>query len=790
MSGAPNAEVNADSHSVAGGWRVLTVAAILILAALGAYWNSFNVPFLLDDGVSIGDNSSIRHLERITDVLNPPPTALTTARPLLNLTYAVNYAGGGLSVRGYHAVNLFIHICAGLTLFGIVRRTLLLPGLRAALTPHPSDMGGTPMPRGTGVPPVGLGCGTNAPLRRRFGEAALPLAACVALLWTLHPLQTESVTYISQRAESLMGLFYLVTLYGFIRSVSSVAGVGRGRRTPPLQASILSAGFGDPALQQSAFGGSNLWLGLSVLACFCGMATKQVMVTAPVLVLLYDRAFVSGSFRSALTNRRWYYANLAATWLLLGYLVHHSSLAVASVGFQVGVNWQTYALTELGVVAKYLKLAFWPHPLVFDYGTEIFVTGPLAAAPDALIIAAILIGVAIAWRRWPMAGFLGAWFFLILAPTSTVVPIAEQPMAESRVYLPLAGMIVLVTLLSYAFGHRKAFVVLGFIAVGLGVLTVRRNYDYRSELIIWEDTLAKHPNSSRGHSNLGMAFAKIPGQLPAAIAHYEEAMRIKPTYVDTLNNLANALAKMPGRSADAIAHYETAVRLQPDLAITHYNLAVALAQLPGRMPDAIAQYEEALRLKPTYAEAHTNLASALAEMPGRLADAIAHYAEALRLQPGLAEAHYNFAVTLARIPGRTPDAVAHYEEAIRLAPGLVEAHNNLATVLAEMPGRLPDAIAHYETALRLKPDNAEAQSNLGITLARIPERLSGAVTHCEEAVRLKPDSVDARTNLAMVYAEIGRLEAAIEQLEIAARLNPASTAIRDNLEKLKAMRQQ
>jgi len=156
------------------------------------------------------------------------------------------------------------------------------------------------------------------------------------------------------------------------------------------------------------------WLILSVTACFCGMATKQVMVTSPVLVLLYDRAFVSGSFRSALANRRWYYVSLAVAWGWLGFLMHHSPLP-KNVGFQADVSWPAYALTELRVVTDYLKLAFWPHPLVFDYGSEIFVTGPLAAAPYALIMGAVLIVVAIAWCKSPRAGFLGCWFFLILA---------------------------------------------------------------------------------------------------------------------------------------------------------------------------------------------------------------------------------------------------------------------------------------------------------------------------------------------------------------------------------------
>jgi tetratricopeptide (TPR) repeat protein len=630
---------------------VLAVAAVLILATLGAYWNSCNVPFLLDDNLSIGQNPSIHQLGRIGDVLSPPPVAATTARPLLNLTFALNFAESGMSVRGYHVVNLLIHICAGLTLLGIVRRTLLLPGLRP-----------------------------------RYGDAALPLAAFAALLWTLHPLQTESVTYISQRAESLMGLFYLLTLYGFIRSVTAES--------------------------------RNCWLILSVATCLCGMATKEVMVTAPVLVLLYDRAFVSGSFRSALAKRRWYYASLAASWLLLGFLMQRSSQAAIGVGFQGRASWPTYALTELRVVADYLKLAIWPHPLVFDYGTEILATGPRAVAPYALIWATVLVGVVIIWRRSPMAGFLGAWFFLILAPTSTVVPVAEQPMAESRMYLPLAAVVVLVTLLGYALGRRKAFVALGVVAVGLGVLTVGRNHDYRSELSIWEDTVVRHPGASRGQSNLGMVLAEMPGRLPDAVAHCEEALRIKPTYAEAHNNLGMALAQMPGRMPDAIACFTEALRLRPNFAEAHTNLANALAQMPGRRRDAVAHYEEALRLRSDYVEAHCNLAATLAQMPGRMSEAIAHFEEALRLKPDFAEVQANFAMALMQTPGRMPDAIAHYEAAVRLKPGLVDAHVNLA-VAYTVTGRVDAAINELEIAARLNPASAAIRDNLEKLRARL-----------------------------------------------------------------------
>ncbi len=702
MSRVPSPTIATGAARTAASWRLLAVAGLLSLAAVGAYWNSFNVPFLLDDQWAITENPSIRHLGRIGEVLSLPPTGPTASRPLLNLSLALNYSGGGLSVRGYHIVNLLIHVSAGLMLLGIVRRTLLLPGLRP-----------------------------------RYGEAALPLAACAALLWTLHPLQTEAVTYISQRAESLMGLFYLLTLYGFIRAVT-----------------FQPSDVGGPPVD-STKAGMRWWLGLSVAAGLCGMATKQTMVTAPVLVLLYDRAFVSRSFRSALADRRWYYASLAATWLWLGFLMQRSSLAVVGVGFHEKVSWLTYALTELRVVTDYLLLAFWPHPLVFDYGTEILATDPLTVVPYALILAAVLVGVAVAWRRSPPAGFLGAWFFLVLAPTSTVVPIVKQPMAESRVYLPLAAVAVLVTLFSYALGRRKAFVTLGLVAVGLGALTVQRNHDYRSELSIWEDTVAQSPNSSRGHSNLGMVLAGIPGRLPDAVAQCEKALRLKPDYAEA-----------------------------------HCNLGMALAQMPGRRPEAVAHFDEALHLRPNFAEVHTNLGNTLAQMPGRMPEATAHYEEALRLKPDYAEAHCNLAITLAQMPGRMPEAIAHFEAALRLRPDFAEVHANFAMALTQIPGRLSDAIVHYEAALHFRPDHAEAHYYFANTLAQLPGRMPEAIAHYEAAVRLKPDFVDARNNLAAAYAATGRVEAAIDQLEIAARLDPASTAIRDNLEKLRARQQQ
>ena len=197
---------------------------------------------------------------------------------------------------------------------------------------------------------------------------------------------------------------------------------------------------------------------------------------------------------------------------------------------------------------------------------------------------------------------------------------------------PVLAVAVLVTLLSYALGRRRAFVALGLMAVGLGALTVRRNHDYRSELSIWEDTVAQFPHTSRGHSNLGMVLAEMPGRLPDAVAHCEEALRLKPTYAEAHNNLGMALAQIPGRMPDAIAHFKEALRLRPDFAEVHANFAMALAQMPGRIPDAITHYEAAVRFKPGFVDARINLAAAYAST-GRVDAAIGQLEIAARLDP-------------------------------------------------------------------------------------------------------------------------------------------------------------
>ena len=645
---------------------------LIAAAAVAAYANSFSGPFVLDDVPSIAANPTIRHL---ATALHPSVATTGGGRPVLNLSLAVNYAVSGSAVWSYHALNLAIHVLAGLLLFGIVRRTL---GAQSA-------------------------------------PAAAPLAFSAALLWTLHPLQTESVTYIVQRAESLMGLLYLLTLYGFIRGCA--ANGGRART----------------------------WFALSIAACLLGMGTKEVMVSAPLVVLLYDRTFQAGSLREAWRRRGWVHAALFSTWLVLGLLVASTHGRGGTAGFGSAVGWQSYATTQLVAVAHYLRLAFWPHPLVFDYGTA-----PVSLSA-AVVACALLVTCLAAWTAWalvrrPVLGFLGASFFAILAPSSSVVPVSTEIMAEHRMYLALAPVVVLAVAAAFRWLGRAALPLCALLAAAMLWTTWQRNETYGTEAGLWGDTVGRRPDNDRARTNFGNALSS-EGRTADAVAQLEWALRLNPKNVDAHNDLGNALNAL-GRTAKANAQFEEAQRLDPGSVEAHNNLGNAL-NAQGRSAQAIAQYEEALRIDPDYAEARNNLGNVLVA-EGRSAEAIPHFERALRLRPEVAEVRNNLGNALKAL-GRNPEAIAQYEEAIRISPAYAAAQNNLGNAL-NADGRAPEAVAHYEAAIRLSPESAAYQMNLAVTLLRVPSRAAEAAPHLREVLRLEPGNALARQILDRIGA--------------------------------------
>jgi len=546
---------------------------LIVAAAILVYLTSFRGVFLFDDEDAIVNNPNIRSLWPLQDAASARPQSPVAGRPVAALSLALNYALGGLDPWGYHFFNLVVHLLAGLALFGIIRGTLTGPRLEA-----------------------------------RYGAAASPIAAAVVLLWLIHPLQTESVTYVTQRTESLMGLFYLLTLYCALR----------GRNSPrPM-----------------------VWHAAAVVACALGMASKEVMVTAPLLVLLHDAVFGAGAIRRSLRSRPWLYGGLAATWIILVVLAAAGPRS-ASIGFAHGVPVLQYVMNQCVAVIGYLRLAFWPHPLVLDYGVpQTLAVGQVA--PYAAGVAMLLCGTIVALIRRPQLGYLGLWFFAILAPTSSIVPIATEVAAERRMYLPLAAVITLTVLIgrrllallpapaSSLWGRRAVAAALVLAAaLPLGYTASRRNLAYANAEAMWRDVVAHRPRNARAHCGLAAALA-ARGERDEALVHYQTALQIDPHDPITHNNIGGVLANM-GRYDEAVAHFDEAVRLNPRFAIAQTSLGNAL-RLKGDLEGAVAAHRKAIDMDPDHADAWYNLGLDL-DAQGDKAAASDAFVQALRLNP-------------------------------------------------------------------------------------------------------------------------------------------------------------
>ncbi len=656
----------AKSPTRSGGLRSPWPSVIIVAVGAAAYANSLRAPFLFDDFSSIQDNPTIRQLWPLSGPLSPPEGSGVDGRPLVNLSYALNHAVGGFEVLGYHLANLAIHLLAALALFGVVRRTLAqIENPVGRVAPRP--------PGGPGVSPERIGearrSRSDAPDQRNAGWVAL----AVALGWMLHPLQTESVTCVMQRTESLMGLLFLATFYAFIRALENPASRG--------------------------------WPLAAVAFCLLGMTTKEVMVTAPVLLFLFDRTFFAGSFAAAWKQRRGLHLALAATTLMVLWLVWKSGASRGN-GVMAGAtvsSWD-YLLTQAKALVLYARLALWPHPLVVDYGTGVVKSLGEVLLPGLAVVTALgLTGYAL-WRR-PKVGFLGAWFFVILAPSSSVVPLATQTMAEHRMYLPLAAVVVALALVISRLGSRTAVIAGVAVIAAYGGMTAWRNHDYRSPVAIWEQTVRYQPGNERAHNNLGQALYQA-GRFQEAIPELLAALAIQPS-VEVHGLLSLTLAALD-RPQEALVHSREAVRLNPNSAPARSSLGRVLSDL-GLLEEAAPQLSEAARLAPDLADVRVSLGLVLARLD-RLAEATVQLQAALKMEPDNAEAYCNLGSVFFQMRN-LDEAARHYERAVQLNPAYAEAFYNLGLTRAEQ-GRPADAVRPLQRALEIQPNLQPARDLL------------------------------------------------------------------------------
>ncbi|MGH7179365.1 MAG: tetratricopeptide repeat protein [Tepidisphaeraceae bacterium] len=546
----------------------------LIGAIVAVYWKSFGAPFLFDDERAIWDNPSIRSLHPISAVLVPPRELPTSGRPLVNLSFALNYAVDGLRPAGYHIVNVALHVLCALLLVAIVRDTL-----------------------------------RSGRLAARFDGAADGVAMVVGAVWALHPLLTDAVAYSTQRSELMVSLFLLLTLGCCIR------------------------GWKGRAAARAA------WFGCAVVACAAGMACKEVMVAAPLIVWLYDRTFVSGRFGAALKHSRWLYVGLMITWGMLVFLLLGKPRS-ASVGFHAGVSWWDYLCTQTGVVSWYLRLCLWPTPLSVAHDWPI-ARGFGQVWPQAALIVALLALTVLAIIRRPAVGFPAACFWMILAPTSSVVPIVTEPVAERRMYLPLAALVALVV--PWAWSALRSHLSLRtarvtgvtasvVLVAALAQVAAARVDEFSDGIGVWRSASVIYPQYDFIWNNLGLALSRV-GRRDEAIECYGKAVGLDPRNYQARMNLAMKWLETGRTGAAAMQLRESLGYTGRDLRSTQ-RIAMLLEAI-GYRQDALAAFDRAVRMNDEWVEGLNRFAWIRATDPspelrdGRMAVSLAERACAL-----------------------------------------------------------------------------------------------------------------------------------------------------------------
>jgi len=607
-----------------GEWENWLLGLLLIAATVLAYQQAWHAGFIWDDDVYVTENKLLTApdgLKRIWFSLDSPSQYF----PLVYTSFRLEYALWGLHPAGYHWVNILLH--AGNAL--LVWRLLVV--LR--------------------VPGAWLAAG----------------------IFALHPVHVESVAWITERKNVLMGLFFLLALLAWVRFV------------------------------EASFRQRWKYYGLALVFYMLALFSKTTACTLPAALLL-----ILWLKRTRIDWRR---VAQVVPFVVLG--IGMGLVTVWWERYHQGTQGELFqiGLPERILVACralwfYAGKLLWPANLVFSYPRWTI------SASNVLDYAWVVVTVAAATIIYFARRYLGRgpeaaalFFAATLSPMLGFIMLYTfrySYVADHYQYLASIGFLALV-----AAGITRAFDVLaknrflkgalcGALLVPLGLLTWKQAAMYADSDTLWWTTIARNPDSWMAHNNIAISLLG-KGKVEEAIVHYNKALELDPTYSEAHFNLGNAVLRL-GRVGEAIAHYERALEANPNNIPAHYNLAGVLAQ-SGRMDAAIDHYKRILEKDPNHAAAHNNLGVALGRV-GRVEEAVAQYVKALDLNPGNAEAHYNLGNTLLQ-SGRVTEAMAHYQKALELNPNNAAAHNKLGGILRQM-GRTDEAEVHSRIALELE----------------------------------------------------------------------------------------
>ena len=625
--------------------------------------------------------------------------------PLTLTAFWFEHALWGLAPLPYHLVNVILHASAAVALWRVLR-SLSVPGAW-------------------------------------FGAA----------LWALHPVQVESVAWITEMKNTQSGLFFLLSILFFVKDLKS--------RDPDRRF------------------GWNADLGLTLLFAALALASKSSTVVLPV-VLCLCAWWVQG---------RWRWSNLAriAPIFLMSLVAGLISIWAQGLNGAARPHWvQTWPqrfITAGDAVWFYLGKLIWPHPLIAIYPHWNIDAGrALSYLP--LLGLVLLCGIFWSGRNaWARPCFFALAYFLVaLLPVLGFVNMSYSRysfVADHFQYLaaigPLAlagaGLVRCAEFIAPGKSRLAPVLAAGLLSL-LGFASWQRAWVYQNDEVLWTDTVARDSNSWVGYANLGV-FLLQNGDPKQALVEDEKALRINPDFSEGYCNLGVAFLQEK-RVDEAIAQFRLALKIAPEYADAHNNLGRALAE-KGLTDEAMANYQAALKTNPKDATTYSNIGIVYYEK-GDLDGAIALFQTSLELNPGYAEAHSNLGNALLQ-KGRVDEAIAQLKQALEINPNFVEAHNNLGSVYFK-EGEIAEAAAQYDEARRIDPQSGQAHFNLGLALSR-EGQTDAAIAQFQEALTINPRRVEAHNNLALAFYSQGRLADAADQYAEVLKIN-ANDAIAHN----------
>jgi tetratricopeptide (TPR) repeat protein len=517
-----------------------------------------------------------------------------------------------------------------------------------------------------------------------------------------------------------------------------------------------------------------LWYTGSTLAWLVSLGCKQITVTLPLLVFIYE----------------WYFfQDLSKDWLrrslkwILGIAVLIGIVALIYTDFKPFEKLSRFhdfssneftatqrALTQLRVVVYYISLLFYPHPsrlnLDYDFPLSYSMVDPFTTLLSLIILLSLVMLSVYLAKRQRLISFCILWFFGNLVIESSVIPLAL--IFEHRLYLPSMLVSLLLVILSQRY-IKPRWLSAG-IACALILLlsygTFQRNKVWQDEISLWADVVKKSPGKARPYTNLAVAQTKH-NMLDEARQNYLKAIELNPIFFKAHFELGNLLEKQ-GKSEEAIEYFRNAIRINPHYVKAYNSLGMAFLKQDQRQA-ALDYFRKALQINPNFSKAHNNLGVALLKQ-GKPAEAIEHYQTALHLDPDLPEAQLNLGNALLE-QGKTEQGISHIQKAVELKPDYVEAHNNLGGHLLQQ-GKIDQALAHFNAVLRINPAMSQAHNNIGIIMVH-KGNINEALFHFQEAVRIDPGFELAHDNLRRALAiQQNQMDMELEKIRAALKSNP------------------